>query len=201
MENKKTWLEDRRKSLGGSDSPTVLGINPYTTRTELWQDKLGLLPEQEPNNAMKRGTALEPIVAEIYQETTGRELKVNTEILRNKDLPYMHANIDREILGNGDPGVLEIKCPGIHIFGKVQREGPLDSYLIQLQHYLAVTGHRWGSLAVFNAERWELLFYDIDRDNDLINIIKVKDAEFWQLVKEKTQPEEIDQAGIQTLLP
>jgi putative phage-type endonuclease len=191
----KQWHEERKKGLGGSDSPVVLGVSPFKTPRELWEEKRSdALIEAPPNPAMQRGTALEPVIADLYHQATGRKLVQLDKSLRDSEQPWLRANVDRMIPSNGiGDGVLEIKCPGLHMFGKIKREGVPEYYMVQLQHYLAVTGCQWGSLAVFNAEQWELLFFDMDRDNDLINLIRVKDAEFWQLVQTGTPPAEIDQ--------
>lgn len=176
------WLEERRKGLGGSDSPVVLGVSPFKTQQDLWAEKRGLVLDVEPTPAMKRGTVLEPLVADMYSEATGRKVRRVNQILQHKEYDFMLANIDREIVGAGLPGVLEIKCPGLKVFSECKRQGVPDYYQIQLQHYMAVTGRQWGALAVFNAERWELVFFDVKRDEEIINMIVVKDAEFWQMV-------------------
>ena len=38
------WLEERRKSIGGSDAAALVGMNPYVTPYTLWADKTGRLP-------------------------------------------------------------------------------------------------------------------------------------------------------------
>lgn len=181
--------EQRKKGLGGSDSPVVLGVSPFKTPHELWLEKRGLSDGQEVTPAMERGMVLEPVVADLFEAKTGRKLRRINQMLVDEKHPYMMAHLDRLIAdGQRGQGVLEIKCPGLHVFGKIKREGLPDYYLVQLQHYLAVTGKTWGSFAVFNAERWELIFFDMDRDDDLINIIRVKDAEFWQMVVDGKEP-------------
>ncbi len=198
MEARKEWLEERRKGLGGSDSPVVLGVSPFKTRLDLWMEKRGLIEEPEATPAMKRGTVLEPVVAKLYQEATGRKLRRKPRILQHKKYPFLIADIDRQILsidGKG-PGVLEIKCPGIRVFSQCKRKGLPEYYLVQLQHYLEVTGRAWGSFAVFSAERWELIWFDVERDDEFIEILIKEDAEFWEKVMqgippEKDQPDKI----------
>lgn len=190
--NHEEWLNERRKGLGGSDSPVVLGVNPWKQPSELWAEKRGLTEEDEPSPAMKRGTALEPLVADLYGEATGRSLSVVPDILQHKSYGWMLANIDRSIdTGNGSgPGVLEIKCPGLRVFGQIQREGLPDYYIVQLQHYLEVTAREWGAFAVFNAERWELVYFDVERDEELIDLIIEKDGRFWEMVETNQMPDD-----------
>lgn len=179
----------QREGVGGSDTPTVMGVNPFETALELWEKKTGRRDQQDPTPAMMRGTALEPMAAEIYAEKTGRKIRRVNTMLRHTEHSWMTGNIDREILNDGrGPGVLEIKCPGLQVFGKAKREGLPAAYGLQLQHYLAVSNRRWGAFAVFNAEKWELIFFDIDADPELQNLIIAKDAEFWQCVQDDRPP-------------
>ena len=62
-----------------------------------------------------------------------------------------------------------------------------------MQHYLAVTGRKWGAFAVFSAERWDLLHFDVERDDELIDLIVERDAAFWELVKSGTPPESAEE--------
>ncbi len=185
------WLAERRKGIGGSDAPVVMGVSPFKSRQELWAEKRGLIEEGEPTAAMKRGTYLEPIVAGMVRESTGNSLLI-VDPFQHPDMPFMRANIDRRIITSKkeNDGVLEIKCPGLSVFGKCQREGLPDYYQIQAQHYLAVTGWTWGSFAVFSAERWRLETIDFQRDDDLIDQIIRENRIFWDCVESGKMPDD-----------
>ncbi len=181
--------ELKREGIGGSDTPTILGVNPYETPMELWEEKTGRRGPRETTPAMQRGSVLEAVAADIYVEKTGRKLRRVNTMLKHPEHSWMTGNIDREIVNDDrGPGILEIKCPGLQVFGKAKREGLPAAYNLQLQHYLAVSKRKWGAFAVFNAEKWELIFFDLDADPELQNIIIIKDAEFWQCVQEDRPP-------------
>lgn len=188
------WLEARTEGLGGSDSPVVLGVSPYKTRYELALEKLRLMPESQLETApMKRGKAMEPLVAELYAETSNRIVVIEPQSLVHPDHPFIRGNIDRWIDRGGpegEEGVLEIKCPGLAVFGKCKREGLPESWQVQLQHYLALTGAKWGSFAVHNAELWELLWFDVKRDDELIDMIITEDGKFWAMIQAGEIPED-----------
>lgn len=190
-DDRRVWLEERRKGIGGSDSPVILGVSPFKSPLDLWQEKRGEMPDEPPTPAMQRGTHLEPLIAQIYSRSTGRKLRQVRQIIRHREHPWMIANLDRHIVAeNGDgPGILEIKAPGLSVFARCKREGLPDYYTIQLQHYLEVKGWSWGSFAVFNAERWELLWFDVRRDSELASIIIEKDKAFWEKVVSGEMPE------------
>jgi len=44
------WLEWRRKGLGGSDCSAILGLNKYKPAFEIYAEKVGLSPAEEPDN-------------------------------------------------------------------------------------------------------------------------------------------------------
>lgn len=98
------WLEERRKSLGGSDIGAVLGMNPYRSPYMVWAEKTGRLPEGEDNEAMRQGRDLEEYVARRFTEKSGLAVRRVNAIMRNDAFPHMHANIDRAVVGQ-DSGV------------------------------------------------------------------------------------------------
>lgn len=96
--NRAQWLDIRRKGIGGSDISAILGLNKYSTPFDVYQDKLGLAPEREENEAMYFGTILEDIVAKEFQERTGMKVqKLNSTLCVGQD-GWMRANIDRAIV-------------------------------------------------------------------------------------------------------
>ena len=176
--------EERKNGLGSSDMPAVLGVSPWIRPEDLFEIKKGRRPEPEESPAMKRGKVLEAVAAELYQERTGRKLWRSNQTIRHRDYAWMLAHLDRRIVGE-DKGVgaLEIKCPGLRTFAKCRREGLPYYYLVQLQHQMDVAGYEWGAFAVFNSELWEMIYFDVPRDQELIDLIHEKGAEFWHLVQ------------------
>ena len=64
------WHEHRRLHRNASETPVVLGVSPFATQYQLWQQKLGLATP-EVNPAMLRGTELEPAARAAYERLTG----------------------------------------------------------------------------------------------------------------------------------
>lgn len=189
------WLKIRQQGIGGSDAPViVLDDFPWKTRKELWEEKSGIIQVNEDSPAMMRGRYLEDIIAQIYTEKTGRKLRRVNRILQSEEHPFMIANVDREIVGVEEKegtGILEIKCPGLRTFARCKREGLSDYYQVQLQHYLSVAGKQWGAFAVFSAERWELLEFDVLRDDEFIKVMIERENEFWEYVKKGIPPPQV----------
>lgn len=180
--DREAWLEERRKGIGGSDAAAILGLNPWKSPYDVWLEKTGRMLPEKPNAAMIRGTVLEPVAADLYAEQTGRKLR-RQPLRKHRDFPFILGNADRQILASGDvpeTGVLEIKCPGISTMTKIKAQGLPDYMTAQLMHYMAVLGYEWGSFALFNAEHWRLIYFDIEADDRLIERLLEKEVEFWQ---------------------
>jgi putative phage-type endonuclease len=185
-------LEARKLGIGGSDAASVLGCNPYRSARELYELKLGLREPDAPNAQMKRGIYLEAVARRLYTELTGRKTRrIKQQV--HPSYPFMLCNVDGQIVGDKrGPGVLELKCPAIWTFAKVKREGLPLHYIVQMQHNLTVTGCKWGSFALFNADAWELIHFDVARDIDLIDALIVKEEQFWrQHIEQRVPPPEV----------
>ena len=62
-EQRALWLEGRRTGIGGSDVAAVLGLNPWKTPLDVWNDKLGLSEDKGMTEPAYWGTVLEDTVA------------------------------------------------------------------------------------------------------------------------------------------
>lgn len=140
--SREDWLAERRKSLGGSDIGAVLGLNKYSSPYAVWAEKTGRMPQKEDNEAMRQGRDLEQYVAERFTERSGKVVQRYNYLLRNDAAPYLHANIDRRIVG--EKSGLECKtASALSLRSYSSGEFP-ESYYAQCVAYLAVTGlERW----------------------------------------------------------
>ena len=111
-ENRAEWLDGRKKGMGGSDVAAALGLSPWRTPVELWQDKRGESEPQPTSDSMHFGTILEDIVAKEFQERTGMKVqRVNYTFADGED-DWMRANIDRAIVNPDISGnVRAVKDP------------------------------------------------------------------------------------------
>lgn len=189
--NRLEWLKLRQTGIGGSDAPVILGVNKYKTIDELIEDKLAPAIEDIPNLACRHGTYCESFVAELFTEVTELRVQRSNFMYRNKEHPFMLANIDRKIIGQ-DAG-LECKTTSIYNINKFAASCvvpanddndcpfPYD-YYVQIMHYMAVTGWTKWYLAVLIGNR-EFKWYKIERDEDNINFIIEKETEFINILE------------------
>lgn len=183
------WLELRRLGIGGSDAAILAGDNNYSTPYTLWLDKIGKLPQQKANEAMKQGTELEEYVAQRFCELTGKKVHRVNFILKNPKYNFALANVDRMV--TGENAGLECKTMSPYRFKNLEDgEYPVE-YYAQCQHYMAVTGSEKWYLAilvfgtVFNV-------YEIKRDEEYIKDLMEFEKEFWEENVLKEVPPAVD---------
>ena len=180
------WLEHRRKSIGGSDASAILGMNTYCSPYTVWADKLGKLPPNEDNEAMRLGRDLEDYVAKRFTEETGKKVRRENNIIINPDYPFAHANVDRMIVGE-DAG-LECKTTSVMNLKRFKDGEYPENYYCQCVHYLMVTGATKWYLGVLILGVGFKVFV-IERDEEEIAALAKSEEAFWEYVKNNTPPE------------
>ena len=94
-----TWLEYRKKGIGGSDAGSICGLNPYATAISVYQDKTQEeVTEKADNESMRQGRDLEEYVARRFMEETGKKVRRANSIFYMEENPFMLANVDRLIV-------------------------------------------------------------------------------------------------------
>lgn len=194
------WLDRRKTGIGGSDAAAILGVNPYKTPLDVYRDKVGDVPPSAITKPMRAGILLEPIAADMYAEETGRGIR-RQPLKRHPEYGFMIGNVDRQIFagtGEGDyavetTGILEIKTAGMATFSRCKAHGLDDSMVVQLMHYLAVYGYEWGSFALLGRERWELIHFDLERDDEFIDQLIDRERAFWLDHVEAHVPPHVDE--------
>ncbi len=188
LENEE-WLKQRLGGIGGSDAAVVLGISPFKSRLQLWNEKVHKRIDNGSENELifQIGHALEPIVANKYSKMTGRKLEVRPQ-KAHPEYPFILGNIDREIVGDKrGPGILEIKTKGAWVNWNSDDVPPY--YMAQVQHYLGIFGYCWASFAVLDLGTRKIAHTDIERDDKQIAKIIDEEKKFWDMVEKRIQPE------------
>jgi len=188
------WLAVRKQGIGSSDAAAAVGLNPYKSQLELWLEKTGRdssLPKLDPNDEESPaywGNILEPIVATHYTQRSGHRVRRINAVLQHPDpkLPWMLANIDREVIGTDDVQILECKTAGIN-GARLWKEGVPEYVQLQVMHQLAVTGKQAADVAVLLGGQ-HLEIHRIERDESMIARLIDLERLFWDYVISDTPP-------------
>jgi putative phage-type endonuclease len=160
------WLNFRTTGLGASDVGTLMGLNPYKSKIELFYQKLGLIPiKQDENIPMFYGNRLEEFVANMWEyydgedpESVIRNYAAGTKIrhcreikgyITNSDYPHLFLSPDRMMVEKETDKLIYggklisknfkgvLEVKTINGFASKQWEGGIPpSYVTQLQTYL-----------------------------------------------------------------
>lgn len=187
--SREEWLQIRSTGIGSSDAAAAIGLSSYKCSLSLWLEKTGRQPPEDlsEKEAVVWGTVMEPVLAKMYAERTGRKVRRVNAVLQHPEHPFMLANLDREVITESGTGVLEIKTAGFYS-AQQWEDGVPVAYQCQVLHQLAVTGHAWADVAVLIAGQ-EFRIYRIERDDDKIADLIQREAQFWSWVANDQQPD------------
>lgn len=201
------WLKGRQTGIGGSEIAAICGLNQYKTPMQIWESKVNPVQDEETSQPAYWGTVLEDVVAKEYALRTGNKVQRLTKQMRHPDFNFAIANIDRAVINPDISGnvrwkdgklttdrILECKTANgfaAKQWGEAGTDSVPDSYLIQCQWYLGITGASVCDLAVLIGGQ-DFRIYTINRDDDLINDLLQQGAAFWELVKNNIAPDPIN---------
>lgn len=185
---KEEWNEQRRKTIGGSDAGTILGLNPYDSSYNLWAVKTGkIVPEDiSDKEAVRLGHDLEQYVSERFMEATGKKLRRDNNFVYNTDVPFAHVQVDRLVV-NESAGFEAKTSSSLEVVKMLRENKYRDSWYVQCVHGMMVTG----------AERWYLgvlvfghgfYHFTIERDEAEIAALMQAEKDFWNCVVNDTPP-------------
>lgn len=203
---KEEWLQERKNGIGGSDAATIIGLNPYKTNIQLWEEKTGRREAIDISDKpyVQYGTYAEEHLRELFKldfpqyEVSHQE---NT-IIKHPKYPFLFASLDGQLVDKetGELGILEIKTT--NILQSMQKEKWKDkipdNYYCQVLHYLNVTGYSFVILKAqlkydydgdikLETRHYKILRKDVEKD---IQMLQDSEISFWNdyVVKDRQPP-------------
>lgn len=197
------WLKGRMRGIGGSDASAIVGMNPYKSNIDLFEEKIGRrIPEDISNNPyVVYGKKAEAPIRELFR-LDYPEYQVDHHefrILQSVEYPFMQASLDGELTDSaGRRGILEIKTTNIlrsMQYEKWKDRIP-DNYYIQVLHYLLVTGYEFSVLRAHLTSEWgpdkrtTVKHYFIERSEvrDDLDMLLQEEKRFWAYVESGRKP-------------
>jgi putative phage-type endonuclease len=171
------WLRYRRNGIGGSDVPALFGVDKWKSATEVFFEKTGrplyTFNLEDPPLRLK----IKDFIAKEFANRTGFKLIRRNAILKHPKYPFMIGSIDRWILNN-NAGLM---CKSVAEYSKEEwhdNHVP-HRYVLQCQHYMAITNaEKWWIALLIGGNKFK--YFCIERDNNLIEKIIVKEKLFWK---------------------
>jgi putative phage-type endonuclease len=188
-QNSADWAEWRKKGLGASDAPVIMGNSPWSTPFKLWAEKTGLIPRQETDNvyalaAMQRGHDLEPKARELFEKAVGALYPPLSA--HHDEYEYIRASFDG--YNAEERAILEIKCPNKVDHGKALAGKIPDKYYPQLMQQFLVSGAVKGYYASWDGKSDKLAIVEVLPDASYIANLLREVKRFWALVELQMPP-------------
>ena len=180
------WLLDRQQnpSIGASQSAAVLGLHPWMTAVELWDELVNGFQPKEDNLAMYLGREMESILRDLFYRETGMKVKQDNKIRIDEEYDFLTTNLDGMVVGEKIP--VEFKTTAKKWDGEIP-----DHYFVQLQHQMMITNSPsiyFASLSMGYDK--QMIIEKYNRDDEFINKLRKSLVDFWNInVQGKVAPE------------
>lgn len=189
---------DRNSYIGGSDAAAVLGLSRWQTPLTIWAEKTGqIVPRELDTEAAELGEYLEEYVARRFTRETGKKVQRVNETRFHPIHSFLGANIDRRVIG--EDSILECKTTSAWKAREWDGEDIPHEYILQVMHYLAVTGAKKAYVAVLIGNqdfKWKV----VERDEQLIGEMVSREVSFWNdFVLTRVMPTTISKGDSSTL--
>lgn len=183
------WLKNRRRGICGSDASIILGMNPYRSVLELWEDKTGRIPIQENENDYTHfGHVLEPVIRKEFMKRTGLKVRMKNYILQSDTYEWALADIDGVVKEkDGSYALFEAKTASEYK-KEVWEKGVPDEYQVQVQHYLHILGYERAYVCALVGGN-SFFIHVIERDEIFITELMERERIFWDCVINDVPPQ------------
>jgi putative phage-type endonuclease len=143
------WLRERSGLITATDMPTILGLNPHSSKEDLLNKKKTVNPVPLSSEATIWGNLFEDVAAGCYRQKHNPKAElIQPNLVYHQSEDFLAASPDRIVeKKGGTPFLLEIKCP----WKRSLSPKPAEMYLAQVQHQLEVCDLELGYL-------WECSF-------------------------------------------
>lgn len=197
------WLSYRQSGIGGSDAAAALGLSPYKTNIEVWEEKVGARHAEDISDkpyVLYGQAAEEPLVSLFRLDYPEYTIAIDKTVVYRRG--FMFASLDGELTEkeSGRRGILEIKTTELFRRSDLRKwdnQIPMY-YYIQVLHQMIVTA--W-DFAILKAQiklpkspdgntETVTRHYAIERKDRLADMryLYLKEKEFWGYVERRERP-------------
>ncbi|MBL7997717.1 MAG: YqaJ viral recombinase family protein [Candidatus Kapabacteria bacterium] len=201
-ETESAWLAKRRMGIGGTDIAAICGMDKWKSPLDVYRAKVEGV-KVEDNAAMRRGRALESLVADEYAINSDNiVLLPEKRIVEHPNCTYFLASVDRIIMpkdgsqfsGNG---ILECKTTA----RLIDRETIPQTWVCQAQWYMYVMDLQWASIAWMGGN-FQFDYIEIERNDEFIDYLVQEAVKFWtNHIEPQSPPEPRTAADVMYLYP
>lgn len=182
------WLNLRKGKITASKIPVILGLSPYQTPRQLWEEELGFSPPKQAAQHMKDGLAAEEAARLYFKNATG--ISVSPHVVFHPWNPKFMASLDG-ISADGKC-LLEIKKNNIGYHEMARRGQVVEFHRAQMQWQMYCAGPDVHNCHYLSYRKGDEVIVVVSRDDTFISQAVAAANRFLQLVEDLEEPELVD---------
>lgn len=189
--NTDAWHQARSTRIGASELAAAIGKSHYQTPLELYARKTGQLAPIDETLPMKRGRAVEPMIAAEAAEQLGVPiLRYPCPALIDPAHPWLIVTPDCELANHEGVECKKTNWRTARLYlGEEGTDNALDEHVIQAQAQMAVTGWPRVHVAVLVDLESPVRIFPVERHEALIAKLLKAGREFAERVADRRPPE------------
>ncbi len=184
------WLDYRKEKIGASQSASILGISPFQTKLELYNEKVHGI-RKEMNSSMRRGLDREQEALDWAEIQLGMSLSPKIVEHTNE---WKFATLDG--VSDDFQTAVEIKFANRHVHQFAKEGRVIDYYYPQIQSQmfcLCVKEMYFLSCYQEKDKEVEFIMIKVQRDEEFIqNILKEEESFYKENLLRKIPPDPIE---------
>lgn len=193
------WHRARTGKITGSRVGAILGVDPYNSpksiMRQMVREALELPSEIEENDAMRHGTAHEPIAVSIYEQITLQKV-THRGLVPHPKYDFIAYSPDGIVEEEGL--FIEVKCP---LFGSYKRLDEKPGYAAQIALGHEVLGINHAHFIIYRAH--DITIEDVYEDEgwfprSLPTLLEFYE-EYKSIIKSKTKSKEYREPAIKVM--
>lgn len=184
MDQNNQWRMWRHRHIGASDVAAIMGVSPWKTELQLWEEKIEPLPDTITSFSMEKGKALEPTIRAMYEKHTNKSFPAT--VFEDDTDQFLCASLDgyNEELNR----ICELKNVGSNDFNKATFGEIPNYYMWQIQTQLACSKALACDYVAYCEKLQDISIIEVLPDEKQIEEMRKKTREFWKKVQTKEPP-------------
>jgi putative phage-type endonuclease len=190
-QNSLDWHEYRKNKIGASIAPIIMGVSPYKTPLQLYEEIMGYTGKSFEHIGMKQGHLNEERARYLYQEKY--KMPMFTQVVEHDNFSWMSASLDGLSVDNCQS--IEIKCLSLEDHSLAKKGHYPSHYYPQMQHQMAITGHEFMHYVSYyrqEGDKEEIEVVKVERNEDYIKKLIDKEKKFLDCLLTFNPPDLID---------
>ncbi len=197
VESREEWLRLRQEGIGSSDAPIIMGVSPWATVLDLYEQKVAPFIAEDTSNQYAKdiGNEAEPKIRSLFELVA--EESFAPALMQSDKFSFLRASLDG--ISKCRKKILEIKISGKDDWtaSKEKKKVP-DKYWPQVQHALLASGaevcfYVSYLYSAYKEDRRNLSFknlaiIEVLPDKEYQGLLLEKETEFWSYVTKRKPP-------------